>query len=364
MREYRCWEKAHAQPERLKIMVIGDAISLKQSIDTAKARGVDVLGTMATWSIPTSAGIPRDEFLLLMGAEGLPNGTVPDSPSHSTALRRAVQRMNGKGKVKLKKLKGNVVDIYAAYSLIEDKSNVAIISQPQGHVELGSGGSLTFSDPTAENSWGATLKSFYTHNLDSSDIRDTIKRAITKESAFPIRPSGGVYFVPESGAKTLDGIQNVCKQIKTGPGSDSINFVLLPILGDDRSKDDLKTAFTDSTVRRIQQTQERLSEFFGDGKRKQVNASISKVREIDEIRGLVQAYEALLDAEMMTVADNLKQLEEFSKDRLDDALSGRKHQISDDDSDFIEGLGTQEESEEKRVTSDDVDAFLDDLENN
>lgn len=338
-----------------------DANSLRRSIADAQARGVDVLGTMATWSVPTSAGIPRDDFLLLMENEGLATSVVPESPSYSTALRRAVQRMNSKGKIKLKKLKNNVADVYAAYSLVEDSSNVAIVSQPEGSVELGMGGALTFSDPTAENSWGATLKSFFTRDLDSSDIRETIKRSITKESAFPMRPSGGVYFIPESGAKTLDSLQAVCKQIKTGGNSDSIGFVLLPILGDDRSKQDLQTAFTDSTVRRIQQTQERLSEFFGDGKRKQVGASIGKVREIDEIRGLVLSYEALLDAEMMTVADNLRSLEDFSKERLEDALSGRKHQISDDDSDFIDGLGQQETEESSEPKSTDIDALLEDI---
>ena len=292
-----------------------------------------------------------------MTDEGLRAGVIPESPSHPTAMRRAVQRMNSKGTIKLRRLKGNVADVYAAYSLVEDQSNVAIVSNPEGHVELGIAGALTFSDPTAENSWGQRLKSLYTRDLDSSDIRETIKKTILKESAFPMRPAGGVYFIPESGSNTLDALQTVCKQIKTG--NSDIGFVLLPILGDDRAKGDLKSAFTDSTVRRIQQTQERLTEFFGDGKRKQVGASIGKVREIDEIRGLVLSYEALLDAEMATVSENLKDLEDFSKDRLEDALSGRENSIPDSDQQFIDGLGKQDPAEE---TADaDIDSLLENI---
>lgn len=329
--------------------------SLRQSIKRAEDRGVEVLGSLVQWSVPSKTTIKRDDMLKFYTAENLSIATIPAAPGWETALRRAVQRFNTGSKIKLKRVKKDSIShYYAAYELAEDGDKISVNSEPRGYVELDMGGKLLFSDPTAENEWGMRLRGFMTQDLDCNDIRNSMKAIIHRCNAFPTRPTGGAYFVPVSNSGALDSLNRAVKEI-----SSDISVVMLPILGDDRTKADLSDSFTGAMIRNIEQMKERLDDFFSDGKVKQASSSVRKLDEITRIRGLATSYSALLECELTDVDSKMRKLEKFASDKLKAALSGKEEQLTKEEKELVDSLsGAIKDSKKKEPTAEEVEALL------
>jgi len=335
--------------------------SLRQSIDRASGRGVDILGSLVQWSVPTKTTTPRDDLLGYYSKESLPIATIPPSPNYEAQLRRAVQKFNVGSKIKLKRVKKDSIShYYAAYQLAEDGTNITVNSQPKGYVELDLGGKLLFSDPTAENVWGTRLRSMMTPNLDCNDIRGSMKAVIQRCHSFPTRPTGGVYFVPEAHTESLDSLNRAVRNVST-----DISIVMLPILGDDRTKADLSASFTGSMLRNIDQFKERLENFFDDGKLKQTTASLKKIEEISALRGLAVSYEAILESELGSVTKSIKDLQDYATARLTKALDGRHISEAEESKiDALSDLNSNKEEESKtpaKPTGLEIDAMIDSI---
>ena len=317
---------------------------------------------MVQWSVPSKTTTPRDDLIGYYSKENLPIATIPPSPSFEAQLRRAVQKFNVGSKIKLKRVKKDSIShYYAAYQLAEDGANITVNSEPRGYVELDMGGKLLFGDPIAENLWGSRLQSMMTPHLDCNDIRGSMKAIIQRCHSFPTRPTGGAYFVPEAHTESLDALNRAVRNV-----SKDISIVMLPILGDDRTKADLSDSFTGSMLRNIDQFKEKLDTFFDDGKIKQTTASVKKVEEISTLRGLAVSYEAILECELSSVTKAIKDLQDHATDRLEEALDGKYISIEDQATidalaDNFKAITDAEEKTDKKPTGSEIDAMIDSI---
>jgi len=334
-----------------------DMKSLQDSIDKARNRGIDIIGSIVQWTVPQKVLVDHKDFIKELEAEGLDPSVVPPEVSYPTALRRAVLRFNVGSKLKLEKAKSHSKETgdiyYYAYRLREEKSKEKMEAESNGHVFLHMASmTLCFDSPTSETEWGNRLKSLLSSDHDANDIRSVLKKTIIAANGFPTRPTGGTYFVPESSAGTLDSLDKVMDNISKS----DISLTLLPILGDDRTREDLAENFTEEMLREIGNFKQSLEEFFSNGRKKQPAAAKSRVNDITHLQGLAISYEALLAVELSEVNKAVKDLQDFAQKQLDNAFS---EEVS---SDLGTGIREVADPHNIKVGTDEIEALLESVE--
>jgi hypothetical protein len=349
--------------------------SLIDSIESAQKNGVPVLGAIVQYSVSEEAKVYEDD-LVQNTPVTISHKHLPTAPDVTQRFKRSVRAFNatrGKRNMEIRYVGKNSLGGAAMYSVLkfeDDSVNMSsrgveianIWFNPERTPCTGVEGDHEAFDAVVGNMDG---------KIWADKLRLSIASILLKEfGAFRTRPGGGCYFVPVQHLPRFNRLRESWGKLF----SEKVQFSALPVLGDDYSKGDLAEEFERRMLSDLVSLEQKLSEFFGDGRKKQPRSIAARSKEIDELLDTTTAYEALLGTKLKSVRESAKKLDEYIHEQVVSALQG------DDDVDtqmaaatLIEEIESAEDSEvevvvevdsedQERDFDDDVSALISEIE--
>jgi hypothetical protein len=326
---------------------------LLDSISVASDAGIPVLGALVQYSVSDSTSCKASDLHLAMPS-WVPQAILPGDMTHTQQITRAVQAFNKKRfkrSVEMRSVGRNGdYKVFSVLQFLDDDTN-----NTSSGVEIAT---VTFNWANAVNgtfdkhSRDIVVKQNFSipfdpildaqdifdeifpildANIGAQQVRATITSTLMRElGAFRTRPAGGCYFIPCNELQRLAEFRNGLENLFSGPQGQDVAFTVLPILGDDRTRKDLTDEFQRRMCGDIDALSEKVKEFFADGKKRQDRAVRSRLREVDELRNTIFAYEAVLGSKLRNLTDNLKLIDDFIMEEQAKALLGDRGSKDDD----------------------------------
>lgn len=316
-------------------------MSLKNIVENVEnalqtAAGVDIIGAVVQFTVAEDAKI--DSATLDSVKPNWTTTATPGAPDWKSSAKRAIRAINAYRKSRGVEFRSLGADadgdlIFGLLRYQDDTENKTARGEHTGSVRFNASGPSVMWVQTEEGGdVGKVLtetQSLLEDNFDSllwsNDVRSQLAKMILSDlDGFRTKPSGGSYFIPASHLVRFEVLREKFEQ----QFGDSVNFVVLPILGDDHTKADLAGEFERRMLSDLALFQNRVEEFFTDGRKKQARAISTKSRELDEIVGKVSEYETLLGAKLTEIRDAAKRIDDFLIEQVQTALASDEPSIT------------------------------------
>lgn len=134
--------------------------------------------------------------------------------------------------------------------------------------------------------------------LNSYAIREFVRKLLLSWSATCVRD--GMYFLPESKAGDLDGLDGFANSIA------GVDFHSMPLVDNARQREMVRKAFQSETVEQIHAQMGEIAELRKAGKKISQDRYAKIITDYQAIMAHTQEYEEVLEVEMQEVQDVLK----------------------------------------------------------
>jgi len=276
------------------------AVALGNMVDklVAVEKADGSTGAVVFWSLPGEVDV--EKLRAAWEAAGLEVSEVPEVPSTTVALSRAVKTRTSKTRFVTEHPDGGwvLVDEVRAGHTLDYKVGVHFKLEPDGSVSVGSDGTVPWAEESAEaDAVRAEFARLRYGKLSAHDTSVWLVKLAAGLRAVSLRESGGFYFVPKSGVEKW-------KKIKTALTSCSA-YVLseIPAMHSAEAIAAVLEAFSrEASVAVAEMTNELVAGTLGN------RGNANRLRACDDITAKLVSYEELLGVKLDAPKARVKEL--------------------------------------------------------
>lgn len=293
--------------------------ALLHSIDQAKKSGTPVLGVLVQWTISDDLKVERKTLEIKVPNINT-NFRVPRPVTREKQFVRAIQDLN-----RFKRSQGYEMRrvgrkdddlIYAKVVYDIDKDTKSVEGHTQAWVAFNSAKDALRGDDDLYNEVNRRMDD----RLWATEIRSMLTDAVRRVSSFSSHPRGGSYFIPNHGTK-IDEIVGLFDLVKAHAPKKSFRTLVLPILGNDETKEQLADSYESAFLANLNRYEEKLEEFFADDAKKTPKSFTTKLSELANFKQEALLYESLLGSKFAKISNYLDRLEKGTEEYLADSLA-------------------------------------------
>lgn len=265
------------------------------------------IGDGVFWSV-SDARVEPSTLRSLFDERDLPVDVIPKDPKPETGFRRAITR--AQTKQSHRNLHADKEDEQFLLRKIDEDSDsivwgVVQETKTQGTPTSGSLISTTLDHHTVDrivfDKVSGRVVSDNGHELsdvvsrmyqeevgmfNSSDILEVLRRTVDRFMAIPIRPSGGIYFVPSRYADDLERLREVVGLVSTG------SFIgVMNLFGTPDSQEALTRSTLEDMETSLNRLQEELKDFSDTTRQSTLEDRADRLR---DLRERVEMYSSIL----------------------------------------------------------------------
>lgn len=283
-----------------------------QAVQARHARaGGDRLGHLLWWSLSNNR-ISHDALVALASAHGLPAEHLPKPVKPAGAFRRAI-RHAGSGLAPgllLRRIAESSDELVVG--LVREEPDAAhrdLEYEVLARISFDKVEARIQAD--AEHSVVGEVQRLYQRHLDHSteDIRGVLTSFLS-EAGISLRESGGVYFLPERYAATLDAL---CAVVEEAGGNKTFR---LPVLDTPAGRETLQDVANRTLDEEIQALEDELARFDADSVRD--STLERRVEAFDALRSRVRLFSGVLQFKAGNMLDRITRLRDGLRGYLDD----------------------------------------------
>lgn len=154
----------------------------------------------------------------------------------------------------------------------------------------------------------------------SQTVRAIVMDILETCSPVAVRPSGGVYFTPETYSDQVKNLQNLvtdlspfcCDNAKT-------DFHTVPVIDVDEQRDMVNQSLEEQVKSDSLQLIDEIAEIIKSGRKVSQSTAVKYVEEVKALKGKVKEYEEMLETEIENVQETMNLALEAAKKLLDNA---------------------------------------------
>lgn len=254
---------------------------------------------------------------------GLSSSIMPKPMTAKKAWTRAVSRWNqgdGIPGVEMKPIKGeNNMLVHGAVIARPDETSRTLNMEDATWVALNlDDEKFIAKDPDLDIcKQFEELFVFFRDNLTNSELQVFLRKMVEQLSGFPIRPTGGIYFVPQSEVEVVDKCMELVNHLNP-----HAHVYALPMFVDEQTKGDLIEGYKEAAYKEIMSFQADLKKWLEAPGQKTNHGFKGKFSELQEMRAKALMYEGLLDGDLAEIRDTIHSLEKELKGVLQGKPAG------------------------------------------
>lgn len=275
--------------------------------------GIPILGYLVYWMIPDGARFTHDAITRHCEDRKLDTSTIPMPMNPRKAWTRARNRWKKEGTpgIELRQLgrKGDV--LYEA--AISAKANLAeqkLDMRNETWVGLDiSTGVFAAKEPTGKvaQSMEHIYKDALTH-FSEPELRMFLYNVVESMEGYPIRPTGGIYFVPAAAGETIGKVMEVVHKVHP-----HARLWAVPQFKTGHTQRILAENYTQSAYAELEKFRTQIRHWVGRTTKKQGRSYATQLRVIGEMRKKSTMFEAILEQDLTEVREALKKFEDEIK---------------------------------------------------
>lgn len=166
------------------------------------------------------------------------------------------------------------------------------------------------------------IKTYYKEEIDKITpyaVREFVRKCLERTIfATKVRPSGGIYFVPEEYGPAVDALDNLLNDL-----GEASSFHYLPLPDDSKQREMLRVAFEDESVYAMDKLIAEMVEVLKSNKKISTDRFASMKLEYDNLLKKVGDYSELLDEKMETSSNRLLILKKVLVKTLNTSVKSR-----------------------------------------
>lgn len=160
---------------------------------------------------------------------------------------------------------------------------------------------------------------------NAQNIRTLIMAILSTCSPVAVRPSGGVYFSPESYSFDIQNLQNLVLDLGQYclDSNDKTDFRTVPVIDVGDQRDMINKSLQEEIKNDSFSLINEISEILKSGRKVYQNTAIGYIDKVHDLKAKVKEYEALLETEVCNVQSNMELALEAAKKLLDTTSVGK-----------------------------------------
>lgn len=284
---------------------------------------VAYLGSLV-WFTISDLRITREQLAEAFAQAGIDKAHLPKPICPRDAFRRASSNAELKnwelgGDIRMNilirevKADGKTIIRQAVRELV-DKNNVRLQYQPYAQLELqGEEINVKWLNPVEAKVEADTvekIKRDYQTEKESYNgrtIRDIITNVLRECNPVAVRPSGGVYFVPQQYEDAVRALQKLVKALAQHSITDRKSQLwTVPVIDAEEQREMLQTSLEEQVASEAKSLLEEMTRIIKTGQRLTKSMTQKYIERVRELSNLVKEYEEMLETQAIAARANLE----------------------------------------------------------